>query len=233
IDPSGRGKDETAVCVLKSLNGNIYLRRNLGYREGYSDATLSNIVDIAKQERVNLILIESNFGDGMFQALLQPYLAKHYPCTCEEFRSTTQKEKRIIDTLEPVIEQHRLIIDPQTVKDDLDTTQGLPPEDALSYRLFYQMTRISRLKGSLRHDDRIDALAAGVGWFVEQMKQDQDKMEDKRKDKTFKEELDVFYSNGKRSCLTKNVIQGLIPATVISNLPLRKRRKIQRSWRQM
>jgi hypothetical protein len=214
-------KDETAVCVLKSLNGKIYMRRNVGYRDGYSDSTLTNIVIMAKDEKVNLILIESNFGDGMFTALLQPYLVKIYPCTCEEYRSTTQKERRIIDTLEPVMNQHRLVIDPQCVRDDVETTKGLSPEDALSYRLFYQMTRISKMKGSLRHDDRLDALAAGVGYFIEQMKQDQDKMEDKRKDKSWKEELKVFYSKGKRSGLTKQIIKDL----GLVGLPDRQTRK--------
>ena len=93
----------------------------------------------------------------MFTALLQPYLAREYPCTCEEFRSTIQKEKRIIDVLEPVMNQHRLIVDPQVIRDDLETTKGLPAEQALAYRLIYQMTRICRIRGSLRHDDRLDA----------------------------------------------------------------------------
>ena len=203
IDPSGRGQDECAVAVVKSLNGNLYLRRCLGFRDGYSDATLSSIVALAKQEQVNRIIIESNFGDGMFTALLQPYLAREYPCTCEEFRSTIQKEKRIIDVLEPVMNQHRLIVDPQVIKDDLDTTKGLPAEQALAYRLIYQMTRICRIRGSLRHDDRLDALASAVSWYTAQMKLDQDRQETVRKDAELKAELEVFYSHGKRSNLDK------------------------------
>ena len=191
---------------MKSLNGNLYLIRCIGFREGYSDKTLSKIVQLAKEEQVNRILIESNFGDGMFQALLQPYLAKIYPCTCEEYRSTVQKEKRIIDTLEPVMNQHRLIIDPKVIKDDLETTQGLPAEVALSYRLIYQMTRICKIRGSLRHDDRLDALTAAVGYFTEQMKLDQNKQETKRKDSEFKAELEVFYSNGRKSNLDKMIL---------------------------
>ena len=206
IDPSGRGQDETAVVIVKSLNGNLYLRRCIGFRDGYSDKTLTQIVNLAKAEQVNKILIESNFGDGMFQALLQPYLAKIYPCTCEEFRSTVQKEKRIIDTLEPVMNQHRLIIDPQVIRDDLETTQGLPADVALSYRLIYQMTRVCRIKGSLRHDDRLDALTAAVAYFVEQMKLDQNKQENKRKLNEFKAELEVFYSNGRKSNLDKMIL---------------------------
>lgn len=220
IDPSGRGADETAVVILKSLNGNLYLRRCLGFREGYSEKTLHRIVSLAKEEQVNKIIVEANFGDGMFTALLSPYLAKDYPCTCEEYKSTVQKEKRIIDVLEPVMSQHRLIIDPQVIKDDLETTQGLPAELALSYRLIYQLTRICKIRGSLRHDDRLDALAAAVAYYTAQMKLDQDRQEDKRKENDLKAELEVFYSHGKKSNLDKICLG--IP---LNSRHIRKRRR--------
>ncbi len=80
----------------------------------------------AKSHKVNLVLIESNFGDGMFQALLEPHLKKIYPVGIEEIRHQTQKEKRIIDCLEPVMNQHRLIVDTQVVVNDFQSTQHLP-----------------------------------------------------------------------------------------------------------
>ena len=99
--------------------------------------------------------------------------------------------------------QHRLIVDPQVIRDDLETTRGLPAEQALAYRLIYQMTRICRIRGSLRHDDRLDALASAVSWYTAQMKLDQDRQETVRKDAELKAELEVFYSHGKRSNLDK------------------------------
>ena len=125
---------------------------------------------IAKDQQVKLIIIESNFGDGMFMQLFIPWLKKvGYPVTVEETRSSTQKERRIIDTLEPVMNQHRLIIDKKVIEDDFESTQHLPSESALSFQLFYQMTRIMRERGALVHDDRLDALAMAVGYWVEQM----------------------------------------------------------------
>ena len=53
--------------------------------------------------------IESNFGDGMATAL-KPIMAKIHPCEIEEVRHNIQKEKRIIDTLEPIMNTHRLVI---------------------------------------------------------------------------------------------------------------------------
>ena len=57
-----------------------------------------------------MIVVESNFGDGMFSKLLSSIHAKTYPVSIEEVRHNTQKEVRIIDTLEPVMMQHRLIL---------------------------------------------------------------------------------------------------------------------------
>jgi hypothetical protein len=139
-----------------------------------------------------MVLIESNFGDGMFNELIKPYLRKIYPVTMEEVRHNIQKEKRIIDTLEPVMNQHRLIIDPKVIQHDFDSVQHRPPEQASRYMLTYQMSRITRWKGSLAHDDRLDALAMGVAYWVEQMAADVDREIRDRKEQLLMDELDKF-----------------------------------------
>lgn len=37
----------------------------------------------------------------------------------------------------------------------------------LALRMFYQMTRITKERGALKHDDRLDALAMAVAYWVE------------------------------------------------------------------
>ncbi|QDP68256.1 MAG: putative terminase large subunit [Prokaryotic dsDNA virus sp.] len=192
IDPSGRGRDETAYAVVKMLNGFLYVPECNGLEGGYSDATLTKLANIAKEHKVNMVLIESNFGDGMFNELIKPYLRKIYPVTMEEVRHNIQKEKRIIDTLEPVMNQHRLIIDPKVIQHDFDSVQHRPPEQASRYMLTYQMSRITRWKGSLAHDDRLDALAMGVAYWVEQMAADVDREIRDRKEQLLMDELDKF-----------------------------------------
>lgn len=173
IDPSGRGTDETAVIVAKMLNGFIYVTAMKAFRDGYSDNTLKAIADLAKKESVNHVIIEANYGDGMFTKLLQPFFMKiDYPCLIEEVKHSKQKEMRIIDTLEPVMNQHRLIIDRKVIEWDYDSTKDLPPELAFKYQLFYQMSRITRDRGSLGHDDRLDCLSMAVAYWVENMAQD-------------------------------------------------------------
>ena len=115
---------------------------------------------------MNLILVEVNFGDGMFLELLKPYLRRIYPVTCEEVRHSIQKQKRIIDTLEPVMNQHKLVVSPKLIREDYESTFNMPPEKQNQYRLFYQMTRLSRDKNSLVHDDRLDVLSMAVSYWV-------------------------------------------------------------------
>jgi hypothetical protein len=172
IDPAGRGRDETGYAILSSLNGLLYLRASGGLK-GYETKTLEALAELAKQYEVKSVVVEPNFGDGMFSSLLRPVFNNIYPCHIEEAeRSNAQKEKRIIDTLGPVMESHRLVVDPSVVEKDYASVLDLPPEKAVHYRLFHQMTRITREKGCLNHDDRLDALALAVAYFQKAVSRD-------------------------------------------------------------
>jgi len=192
VDPSGRGKDETGYSVVKMLNGILYVTECGGLQGGYKQDNLEALSVIARRNKVNVVLIESNFGDGMFMELWKPILSKIYNVRMEEVRSNIQKEKRIIDTLEPVMNQHRLVIDPQVVEKDLQTVQNYPSESQAKYMLFHQLTRITKDKGALIHDDRLDALQMAVGYWVEQMATDADKEVEVRKEKLHDEQLARF-----------------------------------------
>tara|TARA_B110000908_G_C10226569_1_gene438255 strand:- start:192 stop:1853 length:1662 start_codon:yes stop_codon:yes gene_type:complete len=192
IDPSGRGKDETGYAVVKMLNGMLFVPDAGGLQGGYSEETLKALAMIAKNHQVNAIIVESNFGDGMFNEIFKPVLHKIHPCTMEEVRHNIQKERRIIDTLEPIMNQHRLIISPDVIRKDFETAQGYPPELQLRYQLMYQMSRITKDRGAITHDDRLDALSIGIAYWVEQMNQDaEDKIED-RKTELLNKELQSF-----------------------------------------
>jgi hypothetical protein len=110
IDPSGRGGDELAYAVIAMLNGYLYVLDCKGLKGGYSDVNLETLARVAKRHQVKHIIVEENFGDGMFTKLLTPFLTRIYPCSTEEVKHSIQKEKRIIDTLEPVMNQHRLMV---------------------------------------------------------------------------------------------------------------------------
>lgn len=177
IDPSGRGRDETGYAVLFTLNGYIYLVEAGGFRDGYSDKTLEALAKKAKQWKVQTVVFESNFGDGMFGKVFSPVLLKHHPATLEEIRARGMKELRICDTLEPVLSTHRLIIRDEAVREDYQTARDSEGKHDVKYSLFYQMTRMTRERGAVAHDDRLDALALGVEWLRSTMELDAVKVE--------------------------------------------------------
>ncbi len=184
VDPAGRGKDRTAYSIIKMLNGILYLTDVGSFEGGYDDKTLSDLALAAKAQDVNCILVESNFGDGMFNRLLEPVLSKLYPCQLEEVRSSVQKEKRIIDTLEPVMNQHRLVVNQELIKKDFELER--------EHQLFYQMSRLTRLKGALKHDDQIDVLAMAVQYFNEMIARDIDDAQLSAREEALDRELDKF-----------------------------------------
>jgi hypothetical protein len=193
IDPSGRGEDETAYAVGKLASGNIFCPEAGGMQGGYSDETLIALCHVAKRHKVNKIVVESNFGDGMFTKLLTPHLNRIYPCSVEEVRQNAQKELRIISVLEPVMNQHRLIFDPRVIRSDYETAmERYRPDEAPKYMLFYQLARITKERGALKHDDRLDALAMMVQYFQDRLDADQHTEASRRKDEAWAKELETW-----------------------------------------
>ncbi|USL94537.1 terminase large subunit [Escherichia phage TM1] len=177
IDPSGRGKDETGYAVLYQLNGYIFAMEVGGMRGGYEDSTLEALAKIGRKWKVNEYVIEGNFGDGMYLELFKPVAARIHPAAVTEVKSKGQKELRICDVLEPIMGSHRLIVNASAIVQDYQSASDKDGVRNPIYSLFYQMTRISRERGALAHDDRLDALAIGVQFFVESMAKDANKGE--------------------------------------------------------
>ena len=168
VDPSGRGTDETAAAYISQKNGFLYLHEMRAYREGYSDGTLLDILRGCKKFNVTKLVIETNFGDGMVAELFKKHLQQtKQHIDVEEVRANVRKEDRIIDSMEPVLNQHRLVCDRSVIEWDYASNKDAAPEERLQYMLFYQMSRMCREKGAVRHDDRLDCLAQGVKYFTD------------------------------------------------------------------
>jgi hypothetical protein len=198
VDPSGRGKDETGYAIGGTLHGIIHLLDAGGFHDGSSAQTLLALAHLALRYKVNRIIVEANFGDGMYTKLLQPVVSKVFQeaglpgCTCEEVKHSRQKELRIIDTLEPVIASHRLVVDQELVRRDYESVKGLPEEVAGKYRLMYQLTHITKDRGSLLQDDRLDALSMMVAHYTQLMAVDTQKAVARSRDKAMAAELARF-----------------------------------------
>lgn len=206
IDPSGKGTDETAYGIGYLLYGNVHLVSVGGFRDGYAEETLQLLAGKAARWQVQTVLCEENFGGGMFTNLLRPHLTRAFAAHrvnnpegafgCElnpeewDGWSRGQKEQRILEIMEPLVQSHRLIVDRRVIEEDIRVQQDTP-----QYSFVQQFTRITRDKNSLAHEDRLEAVSMMCGYFVSSMDKDQDTQiaalaEDKKQ-----EEIDRFMQN--------------------------------------
>ena len=193
VDPSGRGTDETAATYISQKNGFLYVHEVRAYRDGYSDNTLLDILRGCKRYNVTKLVVETNFGDGIVAELFKKHLQQtKQAIDVEEVRANVRKEDRIIDTLEPVLNQHRLIVDRSVVEWDYNSNKDGAPEERLLYMLFYQMSRMCREKGAVKHDDRLDSLAQGVKYFIDAMGISAYEAVKMRKQEEWQDILDTF-----------------------------------------
>ena len=182
LDPSGGGADEFAWAVVKAWGGNYYLMESGGRLGGVGENLWMELARVAKHHGVNEILVETNFGGlEVYSQLLKPFLRKvGAECRIEPIRSNQRKEIRIIDTLAPVMQTHRMVVDRRVVDNDAEILKRAVEERDSSYSLFYQLTRLTHDRGSLIHDDRLDAWAMCIQWFQEQAAQDQNVRREER-----------------------------------------------------
>lgn len=206
IDPSGRGSDETAFAIIRYLNGLLYLVDVGGFSDGFGEATLNALATRAVRHRVNYWVAEENYGGGMFASLLKPVLIRvakemkgFAPSYDEEFDawSSTQKELRILDTLEPVVRQHRLVVDRRVIEADLQQQH-----DKERFSFIQQFTRMARIKGCLPNEDRLEAVAGAVSYWTVKMSRDNERAlqdhKDSKRDAELKKYLDHVVNFGPR-----------------------------------
>ena len=208
VDPSGRGTDETAAAYISQKNGFLYLHEMRAYRDGYSDNTLLDILKGCKKYNVSTLVVETNFGDGIVSELFKKHLQQtKQAILVDEVRANVRKEDRIIDSLEPVLNQHRLIVDRGVIDWDYNSNKDSPPESRLLYMLFYQMSRMCRMKFAVKHDDRIDCLAQGVKYFTDALSISAQKQIDLRKQEDWNDMLEAFMDDPQM--MTNHIVLGM------------------------
>jgi hypothetical protein len=205
IDPAGGGQngDETVAVVVYFLAGRIFVMEMRAFPGGVRDDVYEELTKMCYEWDLKDIQIEQNYGNGAFaqgwrsfvlnvwnKKDLQQYVNGSYTLpVIQDIWETGQKEIRIADTLEPVMARRELIIDRGVLLYDANSTQRYAAEQRNVYQLLWQIARLTRDKGALRHDDRVDALAGAVRIFVDRMAVDQER---RLKDKTREENMQMF-----------------------------------------
>jgi len=181
IDPSGRGADETALCVASFAHGYIVVHELTGIQGGYDSVTLMKICKLINQYKINLVKYESNYGDGMFGKIIQPVIAQNCgQIGIEEYKVTGSKENRILSTLEPIMAQHRLVFDVGVIQDKENQIQ---------------ITRLQNKRGALKHDDRVDVLSAAVSHWVNALAIDPDRELINKQQEDYKNQIKDWMGN--------------------------------------
>jgi len=172
---------------MKVLNGILYLLK-VGHEVADPTKAMIEIAQDARRFNISMIEVEPNFGQGMWVAAFQPILEKTWKggaTVLESEWAKGQKETRIIDTLEPVLTQHRMVV-----------AESFPREDAATedrnYAFLYQLTHITRDRGALTHDDRVDAVSGAVAHFQRAMMMDVDQSAKAMRDEEMLAEIEDF-----------------------------------------
>lgn len=212
VDPSGRGADETAMSVVAELNGTLFFLKLFAAKMGYDPETLKAIAGLCVTYRVHELYIENNFGDGMFATLLKPILEKEWEVfnkrqrreedrggtTILETRASNQmaKERRMLSVLEPVTQQHRLVVGTDVIEYDFQSVQQMEGEDTRHrYALGHQYSRLTRERDSLNHDDRLESLAGAVAPFAELLGVDPIMMAERSQSEREEEEMAKLFGD--------------------------------------
>lgn len=184
VDPSGRGSDETAVCIASTVNGYVIVHDLIGLDGGYDEPTLEKIAKLALQYEANMIRVESNFGDGTVAALLRPIAGRICgPVAVEDYRVHGAKEARMISEIEPVMNAHRLVFNLRAIRQE--ETQK-------------QITRLTDMRGALKHDDRVDVLAAACSYWKDHLQVDVDMMAAKNVAKAQEDYINMWVDDSRR-----------------------------------
>lgn len=208
IDPAGNGPDETTWAVIGVKNGTLFLLDIGGTHLGYSEEAIEILANKASEYNVNKIVPEANMGDGMFSRLLRPVLNRIHSCQIiDNFKVSGNKQKRIIDNIEPLITNHKLVVDYNLIEKDIAETKlnAQGENGTLVYSFLYQLTHSTLEKDCLLHDDRVDALALGVQYLKDFVILDADKkikkQEEEEMQKWLHEKVYGTYTKTNRSFL--------------------------------
>jgi len=195
IDPAGKGADKTGFAVVSHLNGFYHVRRLGGLTGGATDANMATLAKIAYDTNCTQINVEENFGGDAYVALLQIHVQRlrcgkgersdrpdGFACHVNGVRSSGQKELRIIDGIEPVLNAHRIVI---------------PSAVAANPAFQHQVSRITRDRGCLEHEDELDALAGCLSDWQDTFRADHKDPAKAAQDNAIKEWMERAQGQGK------------------------------------
>ena len=200
IDPAGTGGDEVSFAIGGALNSYIHLFGLGGVQGGLCEDNCNKLIDYMEEFGIVDVVMEANMGHGTASMVLLNALAKRKlpSIGVRDIYATTQKERRIIDTISPVFRRHKFVLHERAIEMDEEHCKTYSSEKKRLYSGLYQLQNITYDRGCLAKDDRADA----VGHLVNELKGflsvDEEKESEKLQNKAAREfvENPMGYTKG-------------------------------------
>lgn len=194
IDPAGTGGDEVSFAGGGAVGPYIHLIAWGGFQGGLSPDNLDKLVDLCKEYNFTHVVVEQNMGAGTATQVIKNHFysvvdgVKRLPGVgISERRVSGQKELRIIDTVRPVQQRHRLVMHISALEMDLACASVYNMQERDIRSGLYQMHNLTSDRGSLVRDDRIDALEGLVHTLSGHLIVDEERAERLRAEAVVKE----------------------------------------------
>jgi hypothetical protein len=129
--------------MLELLHGRMFLVAAGRFPGSYNDNALKALVAVAEKHEIKLVLCKPNYGCTMFTNLLISSVQQHpNELRVEDANwGTVAKDQRIVDVVEPVMNERRLIVRPSVIEQDFNGAKHVNGKRGALYCLIYKMTR--------------------------------------------------------------------------------------------
>lgn len=189
LDPAGGGTDESVVIATASIGPYIHVLGMHCYHGGQTEENVKAAVEWMAEMGVNDVTIEDNMGHGAVTNMFRGEINRQgLKIGCTGIYSSGQKEVRILNRLNPIMQRHRVVMHWSVLETDLRLCRGMA-NGGREYSLFYQMQNLTMQKDSIPHDDRVETLSAAVFLHAEVLAQDEGQEAEKRKQAVSREFL--------------------------------------------
>ena len=182
IDTAGKGICENSSTILKTLGGNVFIADSMNHKDGFTDETFNEILKMCKRHYVSLIVVESNYSNGLWANLLIKHLKEEkLEIGVEEIFSKGKKAKRIVASVEPFLTAGKLYAD----KDWFIREMSNPHQN-----LFQQLESIDPESLTSNQDDRADSLALGLAHLQSNLGVNEDRADERYRTRLLEMELE-------------------------------------------
>lgn len=180
LDPAGGGSDESVIIATAAVGPYIHVIGMYVYHGGQTEENIKAAVEWCNKLGVLDLIIEDNMGHGTVVNMYRGEIRRQgLVIGCSGVYSSGQKEVRVINRLNAVLERHRLVMHWSVLEEDVRLCRGMA-NGGREYSLFWQMQNITLDRDSIPHDDRVETLSAAVYLHVEALQQDEHEEQNKR-----------------------------------------------------